>query len=299
MKGIGACMEVDVQEYVLCYLKFETIGSEEDLKSIGVKEQSLISEKIRATEIADKLSVVIEDCDKTLRAQPAYARGVGEVGVRVQHFGPIVLAYIPQLNEESDKALYALMVIALPRIIRKMGRNGRFVRGSLVKGFGWVINEGRCSTLYGPIMHKAWHVLTEMAYSPRIIVEEQLFEKLEDRKAYGPGKDGDWLPLYLKRDYDGQGIFHYLAKDLEAPSIKSEGREQIIADMKETLSAIVLVTRNLSNRHFVHDNSESIRMSLALQDYVGNSICDWTNELRKNVMEEALRNAELRAKGKA
>lgn len=280
-------MSEEVKEYLLFYLKFETIGNCDDLMAIGVTKSSMASEQIRAMEIADRLSALLAERDSALRAQSAYCTGIGDVGVSFQHFGPVMLAFLPVLNEESVKSLYALMALTLPRVIRKMGCQGRFVRGAFVKGFGWEIAEGNCSTLYGPIMHKAWHTLTEMAYSPRIIIEEEIYEILSQRESFGPGKDGDWLPMYVKRDYDGQGILHYLAHDRTSPFVLHDGIENVITEMKVTLATIVGLTQRISSQHKVHDGSAAIRMALALEDYVGNSICEWTKADRGKVMRDA------------
>ena len=276
----------EIAEYVLFYLMIDGIGDREDLMSIDVKEESLQIEKLRAKGLSEVLVEFFELVDKDLRSFEGYANGVGEYGIRMQHFGPVFLAYTKNINTESVKAVYSLMALRLPRILRRMGMNGRFVRGALVKGFGWNIEEVGCRTLYGPVMDKAWHYLTEQAYSLRIIIEPEIFKVVSDRGSYGEGSGGDWLPRYACNDYDGQGIFHYLAYDPTCPAVLHDTVDVVVKEMKSTLRAIQQVTTNLASVYYKHDNSKSIRMSLALRDYVSMSICKWTGQKEIDLLRE-------------
>ncbi len=275
-----------IAEYIVFYLKLEGIGDHDELMSIGVKEESILIEKSRSKELVEALVELFELADKRLREFLGYATGVGDAGVKMQHFGPVFIAYIRNINKESVKAIYSLMALRLPRILRKMGMNGRFARGALVKGFGWEIEESGCHTLYGPVMNKAWHFLTEKAYSLRIIIEPEIFKIVSARESYGDGKDGDWLPGYACADYDGQGIFHYLAYDPQDPAVRHDTIEVVVDEMKRTLKAIVQVTTNLAGAYYKHDNSQAIRMSLALRDYVLRAICIWTGKSEIDVLRE-------------
>ena len=87
--------------------------------------------------MVDSLVALFCAVDKDLRMFDGYATGVGEYGMQMQQFGPILLAYTKNINEESAKSVYSLMAIRLPRILRKMGVNCRFVRGAMVKGLGY------------------------------------------------------------------------------------------------------------------------------------------------------------------
>lgn len=276
----------EISEYVLFYLKLEGIGSQEELMSINVKEESFQTEKSRSKNLVEVLVEFFKKVDKDLQSIEGYKEGVGEYGIKMQHFGPVFLAYTKNINKESVKAVYSLMALRMPRILRKMGMNGRFARGALVKGFGWEIEEADCRTLYGPVMDKAWHYLTVQAYSLRIIIEPEIFKIVSDRASYGEGKDGDWLPLYACPDYDGQGIFHYLAYDPTCPSVFYDTIEVVVAEMKQTLKAIQQVTTNLASVYYWHDNSRSIGMSIALRDYVSKSICQWTGQKDIDVLRE-------------
>lgn len=277
-----------IREYIVLYLMLDRLGRKEDLLSLGVQQSSIESEDIRRKAIADAITEMFFRYDADLRKNTGYAQGVGTVGIQGQHFGPATLMFVPHLNKESVKAMYALAAIGLPRVLRKMGTMGRFVRGALVKGFGWEIAEGRCRTLYGPVMAKAWNVLTERAYSPRIIIEEEIYKIVSDRSSYGPGRDGDWLPLYVKRDYDGQGIFDYLAYDEDSPSIRHDGRDVVVREMREMLHCIVQISSNWASHCSEHDSSASVRMLLALSDYVKDSLGAWTNESGACIIEHAL-----------
>lgn len=276
-----------VAEYFVFYLKLESIGAYEDLLSIGVKDSSYRIEKSQSKELVDTLAGLMTAVDRDLRMFEGYATGVGAEGVRMQHFGPVFIAYLQNLNKESVKALYSMMALRLPRILRKMGANGRFVRGAFVKGYGWEIREADCCTLYGPVMNKAWHFLTEMAYSPRIIIEPEIYEIVGSRACYGPGKDGDWLPLYATLDYDGQAIFDYLAHDTIPPALP-EKPEDVVSEMQQTLRVIHKVTTNMASVYYKHDNSNSIRMAVSLQSYVLQAICKWTVKSESEVMRETL-----------
>lgn len=268
-------MMYSVSEYVLFYLKFENMGSPDDLRAIGVCDSSIESEMVIQKKVVDALSSMVNEWDVHLRQNKSYAAGVGEGGVITQHFGPLFLAYVPVVNDESVKSLYALMALSLPRILRKMGCMLRYVRGAFVKGYGWLISESGCKTLYGPIMAKAWHTATKLAYSPRIIIEQDIFDIVHDRNSYGLGPDGDWMPLYSMRDYDGQGIFHYLAHDLESPSIKFDTINVVVQEIKNMHRLIRNVMQKLASRCTMHDSSESIRMSLALEMYVRSAAEEW------------------------
>ena len=265
-----------VAEYVVFYLMMEGIGGYEELKSIGVRDESFHIEKSRSKEVVDSLSILFQSVDRDLRDFKGYAEGVGQYGMQIQHFGPVFLVYTKNINKESVKAVYSLMALRLPRILRKMGVNGRFVRGAMVKGLGWDIEISGCRTLYGPVMSKAWDYLMNKAYSLRIIIEQELFKVVSNRQSYGPGKDGDWLPLYASSDYDGQGIFDYLACDRNSPSVLYDTEDVVIDEMKRTLKSIQQVISNLVGAYYVHDNSKSVRMSLALREYILSSISKWT-----------------------
>lgn len=276
----------EISEYVLFYLKLEGIGNYEELRSIDVKEESFQIEKSRSKDLVEVLAEFFKTVDKDLQSIEGYKDGVGEYGIKMQHFGPVFLAYTKNINKESVKSVYSLMALRLPRILRKMGVNGRFVRGSLVKGFGWEIEELGCRTLYGPVMDKAWHYLTVQAYSLRIIIEPVIFKVISDRASYGKGKGGDWLPLYACADYDGQGIFHYLAYDPTCPSVLHDTVDVVVDEMKRMLKVIQKVTTNLASVYYRHDNSRSIGMSIALRDYVSKSICRWTGQKEIDVLRE-------------
>ena len=276
----------EVSEYILFYLMLEGIGVKEELHSIGVTDESIQIEKARSKKLVELLVEVLRSLDKDLMSVDCYKRGVQDFGIKMQHSGPMFLAYTKNTNEDSVKSLYALMALKLPRILRKMGMNGRFVRGSLVKGFGWEIEEAGCRTLYGPVMNKAWQYLTSYAYSLRIIIEPKLFKILSDRSSYGDSKDADWLPLYASKDYDGQGIFDYLACDRNSPSVLYDTEEVAINEMKRTLRAIQQVVSNLVGVYYKHDNSKSVRMSMALREYVLRSISRWTNRNELDILRE-------------
>jgi hypothetical protein len=276
----------EISEYALFYLKLEGIGNHEELMSIDVKEESFQMEKSRSKDLVEVLVELFKTVDKDLQSIEGYKCGTGEYGIKMQHFGPVLLAYTKIINKESVKSVYSLMALRLPRILRKMGVNGRFARGAFVKGFGWEIEEGDCRTLYGPVMDKAWHYLTVQAYSLRIIIEPEIFKVVSDRASYGEGKDGDWLPLYAYPDYDGQGVFHYLAYDPTCPSVLHDTIEVVVAEMKQTLKTIQQVTTNLASVYYKHDNSQSIRMSVALRDYVSKSISKWTGQKDIDILRE-------------
>jgi hypothetical protein len=215
-----------------------------------------------------------------------YAKGVGEYGMQMQQFGPIFLVYTKNINEESVKAVYSLMALYLPRILRKMGVNCRFVRGALVNGFGWDIEVAGRRTLYGPVMNKAWDYLINKAYSLRIIIEPELFKVVSNRQSYGLGKDGDWLPLYASIDYDGQGIFDYLVCDRNSPGVLHDTEEVVIDEMQRTLKAMQQVISNLVGTYYKHDNSKSVRMLLALREYILSSISKWTKRDKFDILKE-------------
>lgn len=275
-----------ISEYVVFYLMIDSIGYYEDLKSIGVKDESLQVEKSQSKEMVDSLVALFCAVDKDLRMFDGYATGVGEYGMQMQQFGPILLAYTKNINEESAKSVYSLMAIRLPRILRKMGVNCRFVRGAMVKGFGWDIEVAGCRTLYGPVMNKAWDYLTNKAYSLRIIIEQELFKVLSNRQSYGPGKDGDWLPLYATTDYDGQGIFDYLACDRNSSGVLHDTEEVVIEEMSLTLKAIQRIISNLVGVYYIHDNSKTVRKLWALREYVLKSISLWTKRDKLDILRE-------------
>ena len=269
----------DVKEYALFYLKFENLGSYEDLRAIGARDDSIESEMELQKIVVDALSNMVRDWDVRLHTSNSYASGIGEGGLLTQHFGPLFLAYTPVVNEDSIKSLYALMAFSLPRLLRKMGSMLRYARGAFVRGHGWMISEGDCKTLYGPIMAKAWRTLTKLAYSPRIIIEEDIFAIVHSRDSYGPGPDGDWLPLYSKRDYDGQGIFHYLAHDFTSTSVKNDTVNVVVDEIKTMHNGICHGVQKMADQYATHDSSESIRMSLALEMYVRNALSEWTGKV--------------------
>ena len=274
-----------IAEYLVFYLKLETIGSEDDLVSIGVRERSIAIEKSHSKILVDALATLMKESDAGLHSFEGYREGVGEDGIKMQHFGPVFIAYVKNYNKESVKALYSLMAIRLPLILRKSGTKGRFYRGAFVKGLGWEISEGGCTTLYGPVMAKAWYTLTTKAYSCRIIIEQSIFKIVGSRDSYGPGEDGDWLPLYARRDYDGQAIFDYLAFDpiLGKDATKAKG---IVKDMKQTLAVIDQFATKMAAVYYSHDNSTSVRMAVSLFDYVIESISSWTGQEAIEIIRE-------------
>lgn len=275
----------EIAEYFVFYLKLETIGTEEDLASIGVRDQSIAIEKSQSKAIVDALAHLMKAVDRDLRQFQGYVEGIGEDGIKIQHFGPLFIAYLKNCNRESVKALYSLMAIRLPLILRKSGVSGRFYRGAFVKGIGWEIAEDGCATLYGPVMAKAWHALTRKAYSCRIVIETDIFKVVGDRDSYGSGKDGDWLPWYVRQDYDGQAIFDYLAYD----SLLADDPEKakvIVDEMKQTLRVIDQFTTKMAAVYFKHDNSKSVRMAIALQSYVVESISKWTGQDQGEILRE-------------
>lgn len=278
-----------IREYIVFYISIETVGSRAALVSMGANETSLLHELEIYKKLVDAFSELTLKWDRELRAVNSYANGIGESKISVQHFGPLFLAYFPIINGNSVKAMYSLMALSLPRILRKLGTRARYVRGALTRGFGWQIAAEDCSTLYGPVMEKAWRLMTDAAYSPRIIIDPEIFKIVSERASFGPGVDGDWLPMYAVRDYDGQGIFDYLAFDLESQSAKNDTIPLIVQELEQFLGGLVCLANNLACQMFERDNSDAVRKTLPLQDYVATALCKWSGRNRKEVMEMALK----------
>ena len=278
-----------VQEYIVFYLRVESPWRYEDLVSIGVREESWNNELTHQKELIDAVAAMIDRWHTDLMNIESYAMGIGSSRVTIQHFGPCLLFYLPNQNCESTKAMYALAAIGLPRILRKLGMKCRFVRGAFVHGYGWEIEEDGLHTLYGPVMQKAWKMMVELAYSPRIIIEQEIFNVVSARSSYGSGPDGDWLPIYARRDIDGLGIFDYLAKDLTSPAVRYDTVNVVVAEMKTTLRILIKVLERLASKYAEHDNSLSVRMSLAVSDYLQESICKWTGQSKKAILDEVMR----------
>lgn len=267
-----------IVEYVVLYLLIENLGTYDDLVSIGIKEENWESEMASRKKIVDAICTMIVQWNEKLLDEKYYARGVGDAKVELQHFGPVFLVYLPILNLDSIKVIYTIAALCLPRVLLKLGTTGRFVRGALTKGYGWKIEEGNCQTLYGPVMHRAWKITNDWDYSPRVIIDHDVFEVVSDPSNYGAGEDGQWLLLYARRDYDGQGILDYLAHDTGSRSVMIDSEEVVIEEMKTMLTIIRSLIEALARKSVEHDNSTSIRKALVLEDYLRTSIFSWTGE---------------------
>lgn len=276
-----------IGEYLVFYLVIEPFVRFDAMRQRGVRAGSIQEEMNKHTNIAHALQPMFKDDHKLLCQVEEYAKGVRNQTIEMQQFGPAFIAYLRNDNEYSVKSLYALMAVFLPRILRKMGTQGRLVRGSFVKGCGWTVEAGSCKTLYGPVMHKAWNYLTKRAYSPRILVGPDIYECISNGDNYDCKSDGEWIKQYVREDFDGQPIFDYLVHASGVKNGDEDPDDVIIKELRSMLKVIVNAVNSLALNDADRDFSNAIRTRLALMDYVSYSITKWAGTQRFDEMELA------------
>lgn len=277
----------NLDEYLVFYMVIEPFVPFDIMQSIGISPEPIQEEMFKHTNIANALQPMFKDDHNQLCRVQEYAKGVQNQAITMQQFGPAFIAYFRNENAYSVKSLYALVAIFLPRILRKMGNQGRLVRGAFVKGYGWEIKEGTCRTLYGPIMYKAWDYLTKRAYSPRIMIEPALYEYVSNVDNYDTKGDGEWITQYVREDFDGQPIFDYLVHASGVKNGDEDTDEVIINEIRRSLSVVVQSFNELALRDIERDFSSIIRTRIALREYILESLMKWAGTTRKYELDLA------------
>lgn len=166
------------------------------------------------------------------------------------------------------------MILRNSWLFRLLGSRGTFVRGAFTKGLGWEISGRNCkSTLYGPVMYKAYMWATKIEWRPRVVIDELIFKIVSDRSSFGPGKDGDWLPQLVSRDFDGVGYFNYLAYDEAFAAENIEQAKETITNlekMKDDVLQYIKYIAGASPEHTAH----GLRL-VPLVEEIDNAISEW------------------------
>lgn len=232
---LGEQQKWTVQNYVVFYIKVESPLVEVNDSREWFSAETLDKELSWSTNVTAALGDAIRNLDQLLRDSPSYSREMHDIGIRTQYIGDYLLVYAP---EERDivRSLFVLMVLRNAEYFRKLASRGTFVRGAFTKGLGWELTskEG-AHTLYGPVMSDAYKLMMDIAWKPRVVIDERIFKIVSDRVSYGPGKDGDWISKYATRDFDGVGVVNYLVFDEEFANSQPTKAREVISGSKEGL----------------------------------------------------------------
>lgn len=76
---------------------------------------------------------------------------------------------------------------------------------------------------------------------------------------------------------------------MTSPAVRYDTVNVVVAEMKTTLRILIKVLERLASKYAEHDNSLSVRMSLAVSDYLQESICKWTGQSKKAILDEVMR----------
>ena len=221
------------------------------------------------------LGFFIKKVDNSLRSSSSYLEEMRDVKVHVQYLGDMLLVYAPE-KRDIVRSMYSLTVLRTCELIRKIASRGTFVRGALMRGLGWELStEGGHRTLYGPVMSDAYRLMTDIAWKPRIVIDEEIFEVVSSRASYGPGPDGDWLPKYSKRDYDGVGIVNYLVYDNEYVMAKPDEARTVVSDLKKSCESILRYVKFLAGRTERHDYASHAQRLVPLYEEMSSALMDW------------------------
>lgn len=268
-----------VEQYVVFYVNIESPLVEIQDSKDWIDSDKVEKEIYWSNKMAELIGAAVGDLDRSLRRVPSYSHEMEGVEVRIQRVGNYLLVYVPE-RHDVIKSMYALMILRNTEFFRELASRGTFVRGAFTRGLGWELQSGQGRrTLYGPVMADSYKLMTDIAWKPRLVVEESIFKIISDRSSYGPGKDGDWLPLYAERDFDGVGFVKYVAFDEEFACSHLKESCETIEDLKKARDITRRYIQVLANRYEKCDYSEHVQRLVPLQEEFSNAIDEWSKGL--------------------
>ena len=201
-----------IKKYEDCFLAYlDILGFKNKVKETKTKPEELET-LIEALRINTKFTQ--SDGKKTT--------SIGTLEIRSSFFSDSFL-FMMKANEENLPHLFLIIRYLQDRL----WEHKLCLRGAMVKGKMYWPNIGE-NIILGPAMIKAYKLESEVTIYPRIIVSEDLYRYIKDKKisAHPVSEDGE-LKEFIKKDKDGVYFF-----DILNPNILRKKGETIITIIK-------------------------------------------------------------------